>query len=101
MYSYEIYKNWLEQDNNREKRREYYRNWYAKNGRSRAIDYVGAANDWRKNNPEKKNTHQQVHYAIKIGKVKKPKYCSSCKRKVKLVGHHEDYTKPLDVRWLY
>lgn len=39
-------------------------------------------------------------YAVKSGKIIKPKLCSSCGEKRKLDAHHEDYSKPLDVIWL-
>jgi hypothetical protein len=36
----------------------------------------------------------------KLGLAKRPKYCQSCGRLRKIEGHHEDYQKPFDVKWL-
>ena len=41
--------------------------------------------------------------AVSRGIIIKPSRCSSCDSKCEkrlLHGHHDDYTKPLDVRWL-
>lgn len=38
--------------------------------------------------------------AVKSGKVVKPKICSGCGAKARLHGHHADYSKPIDVKWL-
>lgn len=42
-------------------------------------------------------------YAVRAGTVVKPPACESCgqpKPRQMLHGHHHDYTKPLDVKWL-
>ena len=84
----------------KERFKEYYRKWYAKNGRDRAIDYIEAIMEWRKNHPEAIKAHSQVRQAINKGIIKKPKNCSKCKRNVRLSAHHRDYSKPLIVSWL-
>lgn len=38
--------------------------------------------------------------AVKRGKLINPKICSVCGSNVHVSGHHDDYNKPLDVRWL-
>ena len=41
--------------------------------------------------------------AVRTGRLKKPDRCERCGEKVakpKLQGHHDDYSKRLDVRWL-
>lgn len=44
--------------------------------------------------------HAKVHRAIKKGLLIRPKLCSQCGRTGKVEGHHEDYSNPLDVKWL-
>lgn len=49
-------------------------------------------------NPEKAKARQLVTYAVKTGKIiRKP--CDVC-GSMKSQAHHEDYSKPLEVRWL-
>jgi len=38
--------------------------------------------------------------AIKEGVLVRPKNCDRCKKKCKPEAHHDDYNKPLSVRWL-
>jgi len=54
-------------------------------------------------NPEKVRSQWMLRYNIEKGKIDKPDSCSECKKnmpKNKIQGHHEDYSKPLDVIWL-
>lgn len=53
-----------------------------------------------KKHREKQNARAQIQYALKTGKITKPKICSSCHEEKEIHGHHEDYSKPLDVTWL-
>lgn len=50
----------------------------------------------------KQRARELLNAALKDGRVVKPKACSCCgKRKYKrLEAHHDDYSKPLEVRWL-
>ncbi|NDC96288.1 hypothetical protein EBZ38_09895 [bacterium] len=54
--------------------------------------------DWRKRNRQKVNAHGRVNKAIKAGKLMKMP-CEKC-GSLNVHGHHDDYTKPLEVRWL-
>lgn len=54
---------------------------------------------WAKN-PEKKKAVQMVNNRINKGTMTKPDKCELCAKKAKVEGHHEDYSKPLDVLWL-
>lgn len=54
---------------------------------------------WRQREPEKTAAHTILNHAIRDGKVKKGP-CSVCGLKKKIHGHHEDYSKPLDVIWV-
>lgn len=83
-----------------QKKRDWYNNWYAKNGRNRAIDYCEAIIEWQIRHPEALKAIQEVAYALKTGKLVKPKECSQCGREVRLSAHHEDYSNPLKVVWL-
>ncbi len=45
--------------------------------------------------------HARVAEAIKRGLLIRPDLCEQCGRKSKRIrAHHDDYDKPLDVRWL-
>lgn len=48
----------------------------------------------------KERARQKVRYAVWSGKLTKPDQCQSCGATGVLHGHHDDYEKPLDVRWL-
>ena len=85
---------------NKQKRYDWYNNWYKNKGRNRNEDYYEAIKEWQKNHPEAVKAHKKLAYAIKIGKVIKPKNCSGCNKEKRLSAHHEDYTKPLIVLWL-
>lgn len=50
--------------------------------------------------PNKYRAGNLLRYAVKNGKIKKPKQCERCSKKTKLEGHHEDYDYPLKVIWL-
>ena len=55
----------------------------------------------RRENPKKTKARNAVHNAVRDGRLIKPPHCSRCGiRGVKIEGHHEDYSKPLEVRWL-
>jgi hypothetical protein len=80
--------------------KKYYSEWYKRNGRNRDIDYIEAIIEWQKNHPEAVKAQKKLHYALKTGKIVKPELCEKCKEKKRLSAHHEDYSKPLDVKWL-
>jgi len=50
--------------------------------------------------PEKHSARAKLRYAVKTGKIIKPVECENCSNVLPLHGHHEDYDKPLDVKWL-
>ena len=54
---------------------------------------------FRKKWPEKYKAHGIVSRAIKSGKLEKHP-CEVCETMENLEAHHEDYSKPLNVRWL-
>jgi transposase-like protein len=50
--------------------------------------------------PLKYAAHVVTRNAIRDGNLKKMFACSVCSSQEKVEAHHDDYTKPLDVRWL-
>lgn len=53
---------------------------------------------YRKKFPERRRAHCLVEYALKNGSLKKMP-CVKCGNQ-KSEAHHEDYSKPLEVKWL-
>ena len=41
-----------------------------------------------------------LNSAVKCGRKTRPDHCSECSKSCKPEGHHDDYSKPLDVRWV-
>ena len=57
--------------------------------------------DYKKNNREKCNCREQLRYWIAKGVVQRPDNCQNCGKSVfRIEAHHEDYSKPLEVKWL-
>lgn len=55
------------------------------------------------NNPDKHAAHVLVNNAVKNGRLFKPTNCPICgefKPSRQIHAHHDDYTKPLQVRWM-
>jgi|HubBroStandDraft_4_1064222.scaffolds.fasta_scaffold00050_17 ribosomal protein S27AE len=55
---------------------------------------------WKERYPERILAHRQLAAAIKARTIKKPKNCQECGRRARINGHHTDYNKPLEVKWL-
>jgi hypothetical protein len=52
---------------------------------------------------EKKMQHlasNLLNYALRINIILKPDKCSMCNKKGVIEGHHNDYSKPLQVAWV-
>lgn len=65
------------------------------------VSSLRAKLNWAVKNLEKRNANRKVNNAIKNGKLEKSYVCSVCGAcGVKIHGHHDDYSKPLEVRWL-
>lgn len=54
--------------------------------------------NYRKNNQEKESCRQKTIRAVKNGKITKTA-CIIC-GDVNVEAHHDDYTNPLDVKWM-
>ena len=50
--------------------------------------------------PIKTAARAQLNAAVRNGNVKRPSICPRCERTARVTGHHEDYSKPLNVEWL-
>lgn len=56
---------------------------------------------YRKENPEKYKAHYTVSNALRDGRLFKPTECSICHdMDCQIEGHHDDYSQPLEVRWV-
>ena len=55
---------------------------------------------WRGEHPEGPRAHKLVYAAVRAGRIPRPDRCEGCGLQKRLHGHHEDYAKPLAVRWL-
>lgn len=53
---------------------------------------------YRKKNPEKQRATRILNYHIQVGNMVK-EFCEICGNP-KSEAHHDDYSKPLEVRWL-
>ena len=54
--------------------------------------------DWRKKHPIHHKAHRLLAYAVKTKKLFKTP-CEKCGN-LKVEAHHDDHSKPLEVRWL-
>ena len=53
---------------------------------------------YRENNPKKYRAHCKVRYEVRLGNLTS-KPCEVC-GELNSVAHHDDYDRPLDIRWL-
>lgn len=87
-------KEWVK--NNREKSR-IIKKKYEENHKEKIADKTKS---YRRENPDKYHAHILLGSAVRYGKIRKPKKCSICGEGGIISGHHEDYSKPLDVIWV-
>ena len=55
---------------------------------------------YRKQKPKAYKAKNAVNNALRDGKLYKPDNCEDCGSDFYVEGHHNDYDKPLAVRWL-
>lgn len=77
-----------------EARKKYSKTEAGKQAKKKAIDA------YKKRHPMVYASHVITGNAIRAGKLLQASNCSVCNSTEKIEGHHDDYTKPLDVRWL-
>jgi len=59
-----------------------------------------ARTKWLEKNPKKRAASTAVGNAVRDGRLEKPEICEECGSGGRTHGHHDDYSKPLEVRWL-
>ena len=103
----------LHVEKNREKicarRREHYANnreeiTKKENERRKTPEFREYARNYQKLHRQEKSdltsAWQKVSRAIRNGCLEKVMKCEICRSGIKVEAHHDDYSKPLDVRWL-
>lgn len=59
---------------------------------------------YRQRHPKKRHARNAISNAIRDGELKRPDRCEDCggvgQSDSGIQAHHEDYSKPLDVKWL-
>lgn len=55
---------------------------------------------YRKRYPNKYKAHRLINNGIRDGKISSKNSCEECFSEFSVEAHHDDYSKPLDVRWL-
>lgn len=63
-------------------------------------NYLDYFKEYYKKYPERIKAHQLINKALNNGTLRKPLKCEECNKEKQLLGHHEDYSKPLEVNWL-
>lgn len=53
-----------------------------------------------KQSPAKRKAQRKVNNGIRDGKIERVTQCEDCGATSTIHAHHDDYAKPLDVRWL-
>jgi hypothetical protein len=78
---------------NPERTRELDRFWHA--------EHRAVGSPFRQEELRRHRCHCRVNHALKKGWLKRPAHCEVFGCKVRrVVAHHDDYSKPLAVRWL-
>lgn len=75
---------------------DYYRAYDRLRGNRQGIEYT---REYRKENRGKYQATNKVNNALRDKRLER-KPCEVCGTTTRVHGHHDDYSKPLDVRWL-
>lgn len=62
--------------------------------------YKAGARRRREQKPLEAKASAKLGRAIASGQIIRPKTCEDCEQEKRLDGHHDDYSKPLEVKWL-
>jgi hypothetical protein len=54
----------------------------------------------RNYNPKKAHANYLLCYAVRMNRITRPNNCDICNNETLVFGHHENYEKPYDVKWL-
>ena len=88
---------------NRDKTRAHCKKWYDSKGLEHFKDNRERTSKYRaklrRDNPLVSKARDLYSWAVKSGKLMRQP-CELCNSTENVHGHHEDYTKPLEVRWL-
>ena len=76
--------------------RDAHRRWRRRN---RGVA-AAAAQRWKQRHPVKLRAHYAVRAAVLGGLLHPPDRCEDCGRAGRVVAHHADYSRPLEVEWL-
>lgn len=83
---------------NRKDKIDYYREYDRNRGSRQTNEYL---RNYRNEYPMKYAAHIMVGNAVRDGRIIKKHTCEHCGLKTENIhGHHDDYAKPLVVRWL-
>ena len=72
---------------------------YSNTERGKEVRFI-STRDCRLRNPMRYKANTAVSSALRDGRLIRPSNCEKCGIECKPHGHHDDYSKPLSVRWL-
>lgn len=88
----------IEHRKNNDSIREYDR-WRYYNDPNKRASIIEHTQNWINKNPEARKAHIILGNAVRDKKIiKQP--CEVCGSTYRIHGHHDDYNKPLEVKWL-